>query len=140
MKTKANKTITALFVSILMAFAVTACSTFPHRPADQAVRLRVEELMNAKVNKDWVKAYTFFESTYKKTLPEYQFLSNMSKMEFKTFTIGSITMAPDEKSATAIIKSDIILNGMEFKGNRSTQQWVKEGGQWFLHVPPSDVQ
>jgi hypothetical protein len=137
MKT-ANNTLTTLFVSLLMAFTVTSCSTFPHRPPDQAVKLRVEELMNAKINKDWEKAYTFFDSAYKKTQPEHQFLSNISKMEFKAFTIETITVAPDGKHATVIMKTDITTNGFDFKGNQTTQQWVKEGRQWFLYMPPLD--
>lgn len=134
-----NKSLNALFISILMLFGVSACSTFPQRPADQAVRLRVEELMNAKINQDWGKAYTFFNSAYKENVPEREFFSNISKMEFKAFTIEAITVEPDGKHATVIMKTDISTNGFDLKGNRTTQQWVKEGRQWFLYMPPLDA-
>ena len=136
MKTAANKTLTALFVSIVMAAAFTACSTFPHRPADQAVRLRVEAFMTAKVNKDWTKAYSFFDSSYQKTITEQQF---SKKIEFKTFTIESITVAADGKQATVKVKSDVITEGFDFKDNLETQNWIKQGWKWYLHVPPKDA-
>ena len=139
MKTNANKTLTALFVSILTAFAVTACATFPHRPPDQAVRLRVEAFMTAKVNKDSAKAYSFFDSAYKEKISESQFIRKIEKMEFKAFTIESVTVDPDGDKATVKVKSDVSTGGFDFKGNIETQNWVKQGREWFLHVPSKDT-
>jgi hypothetical protein len=138
MKTKANKTLTILFISILMAFTLTACSTFPHRPADQAVRIRVEGLMTAKLNKDWAKAYTFFDESYQKAVSENQFIRKIEKIELKAFTIKSITVEPDGDMATVKVKSDVSIGGFDFKANTETQHWIRQGGEWFLQVPPRD--
>jgi len=139
MKTKTNKTLTILFISILMAFALTACSTFPTRPADQAVRLRADELMKAKINKDWAKAYTFFDESYRKTVSENQFIRKIEKIDIKAFTIESITVEPGGDRVTVKVKSDVSLGGFDFKGNTETQHWIKQDGEWFLQVPPKDT-
>lgn len=136
MKTTANRILALFLLSLLMTSMLTACATFPMRSPDQAVRARAEALMKAKVNKDWSKAYTFFDPAYKQAVPESQYLGNISKMEFKNFTIDNVTVAPDGKHATAVVKSDVILNGLEFKGHKTTLDWVKEGGKWYLFIPP----
>jgi exopolysaccharide biosynthesis protein len=140
MKPKTKKTVIILFLSImiLMALAVTAYFIYPRGPVDQAVRLRAEAFMKAKVSKDYAKAYPFFDSTYQKTVSEQQFARKMGKMELTGFAIESVTVDPDGTRATVKVKSDVSSAGFDFKGNIETQNWVKEGREWFLHVPPKD--
>lgn len=140
MKPKTKKTLIVLFLTltILLALVVTAYFIFPQRSADQAVRLRVEEFMTAKVNKDYTKAYPFFDSSYQKTVSEQQFARKMEKMELTAYTIESVTVEPDGARATVKVKSDISSGGFDFKGNFETQNWVKQGREWFLHVQPKD--
>lgn len=137
MKTNSHRLITLLCATLLMA-ASSSCASFHHRPADQAVKLRVEAFMTAKVNKDWTKAYSFFDSSYQKTVSEDQFIRKIKKMEFKAFTIESITVQPDGDSVKVRVKSDVTIGGFNFKGNFETQRWIEQDSEWFLHVPPKD--
>jgi len=128
------------FICILLMTAISACQLLHRTPPEDAIRLRINEFMNAKINKDWSTAYTYFDSTYHDTVTVKQFERKMSKMVFKGFTIKSIEIDASGNKATAIVEADVDMMGFDFKGTPETQIWVDEGWKWFLHVPPKDPQ
>ncbi|MBC2714671.1 MAG: hypothetical protein HF978_05110 [Desulfobacteraceae bacterium] len=125
-------------ICFMLVTLISACQLLHRTPPEEAVRLRIEKFMNAKINKDWATAYTYFDSVYHEMVTKNQFERKISKMSFKGFTIESIKMDPSGDKATAIVKVDLNVQGFDFKGNPETQIWVKEQWKWYLHVPPKD--
>ncbi|RJP84124.1 MAG: hypothetical protein C4518_19660 [Desulfobacteraceae bacterium] len=138
MKTHSHRLLTLLCATLLMAGG-SSCASFHHRPADQAVKLRVESFMTAKINKDWKTAYAFFDSSYQESISEKQFIRKMEKMEVKAFSIESISVEPDGDRVKVKVKCDVTVGGFDFKGNFETQNWIEQDGEWFLNVPPKDT-
>jgi len=118
--------------------ATTACQLMHRVPPEEAIRKRAGEFMNAKVNKDWTKAFTYFDSDYHEMITSRQFERKMSKIEVKAFTIKSITIDPSGEKVTVVVKVDGDMQGFKFKGNPETQTWIEEGSSWYIHVPPKD--
>ncbi len=138
MQIKTARRCLPFLLCLLLMTLISACQLLHLTPPEEAIRLRIDEFMNAKITKDWAKAYAYFDSEYHDMVTQKQFERKMSKFDFKAFTIASIEMDPSGDKATAIVKADLNMEGFDFKENPETQMWVKENWGWYLHVPPKD--
>lgn len=135
MQTKTSRICLTLFICLVTMVLISACQTLRPTPPEQALRQRVENYMTAKINNDWATVHAHMDSEYRKTIDQNQFAKTIRQMEFKNFTIESLEMNPSGEKAVVVVKSDVNVQGLEFKGNPETQTWIIEMGKWFLHRP-----
>jgi len=124
-------------LSSLVVILAIGCASFPQQISkEESLRKRIDTLMQAKINGKWDIVYDHYDSSYRKTLPREQFANRSRSMQFKNFSIETIEILPSGKEAKVKVKSDISLQGFDFKGAPENQQWIEENGQWFLKVKP----
>ena len=135
MKINSNQKILFVLFIVIISLASTACAALKSKAPDEALRERVQGMMQAKINKDWGAVYTYFDESFQKRESKEVFSKKIGEIIFKTYTIESIEILPTGKDATVKIKSDIQAKGFDFKGTPETQHWIMEGGEWRLQVP-----
>ncbi len=135
-----NHSRTGIIACFIIAFFLQSCASLTPAPKDPAAALnsRVTALMDAKVNKDLNKVYTFFTSDYKKQVTEKVF-TNPSKKRTETlsYAIDKINIEPSGEKAVVSVTSTIRMNGYTFKGAKDTQQWILDKNIWSLSAKPS---
>jgi len=135
MKIHSSQKIFCVLFIVMIALASTACAALRSKAPDEALRERVQGMMQAKINKDWGTVYTYFDESFQKRESKEAFSNKIGSMIFKAYTIEKIEILPSGKEATVKIKGDIQAKGFDFKGTPSTQHWIMEGGEWRLQVP-----
>ena len=88
--------------------------------------------MQARIDGEWNKVYTFFDSSYRKTVSRESFVHTQRNILFKAFKVKEINVSPSENQATVKVRIDIALQGVTFPDAPQTQYWIKESGEWFL--------
>jgi hypothetical protein len=111
-----------------------SCSTLPFRSPEENLRIRVEDMMNARVNDDWGKVYGYLDSGYRNRVSKTNFLNIRREMDITSYKIESIEILPSGKEATVQVKQNISIKVFDFKDQAEKQQWVKEGFSWNLKV------
>ena len=135
MKKNSNRKILFVLFIVIISLASTACAALKSKPPEEALKERVQGMMQAKINKDWGSVYTYFDESFQKRESKEVFSNKIGGIIFKAYTIESIEILPTGKDATVKIKSDIQTNGFDFKGTPETQHWIMEEGEWHLQVP-----
>lgn len=127
-----KKQLTILTFVFLLASALT-CS---EQSQDELLRKRVEELMQAKADGKWDVVHGLYDANFRKSVSESSFANQPRKMRFKSFTIEKLEILPSGTEAVVEVKSNVEMQGFEFKGAVNKQHWIKEGEQWFQKVKP----
>jgi len=135
MKTNSSRKIFFVLFIAIISLASTACASLKNKAPEEALKERVQGMMQAKINKDWATVYTYFDESFQKRESKEVFSKKIESILFKTYTIEKIEISPSGKEATVKIKNDIQTKGFDFKGTPETQHWIMEGGEWRLQVP-----
>jgi hypothetical protein len=122
------------FIMMLGMVWVSSCSTLPFRSSEDALRIRVEEMMNARIDDDWGKVYDYLDSAYRNKMSKKNFLNIKREIDYTNYKIESIEILPSGKEAMAQVKQSISIKVFDFKDQPEKQQWVKEGFSWYLKV------
>ncbi len=115
---------------------LSAGHAFSQQKPEELLRKRVMELMQAKIGGKWDVVYTFYDSNFRNATSKESFLNRPRKMSFKNITIEKIEILPSGKEAKVEVKSDVTMQGFDFKGAPSKQHWIKEEDMWFQKVNP----
>jgi hypothetical protein len=127
-------TVKMFLILILAATIMNACSLMHRKPPEELLRERVNEMMNARVDLDWGKVYTYFDASYRKSESKESFL-NLQRGAYTTaFTIEAIDVQPSGNEALVKMKCDLNMKGFDLKDNSETQNWINEDGQWYLKM------
>ena len=135
MKINSNQKILFVLFIVIISLASTACAALKSKAPDEALRERVQGMMQAKINKDWGAVYTYFDESFQKRESKEVFSNKIGGMVFKAYSIEKIEILPSGKEASVKIKSDIQAKGFNFKGTPETQHWIMEEREWRLQVP-----
>jgi hypothetical protein len=133
-QTSSYRSVAILLVLIVAATTMNACSLMHHKPPEEALRKRVNEMMNARIGLDWDKVYSYFDSSYRKNESKESFLNKQRGAYTTAFTIEAIEIQPSGNDALVKMKYDLNMKGFDFKNNSETQNWIKEDGQWYLKI------
>jgi len=124
-----------LFLSVMfLTIGICSCSTLPFQSSEEALRKRVEGMMNAKINDNWEEVYTYLDPVYRKKTPEKTFINFNREMVFTKFSIISIEIQPSGAEAIVKIKQDLNVKIFNFKDQLDTQNWIKDGYTWYLKI------
>ncbi len=123
---------------ILVAGLLAGCAALSHEPAKkETLEERVKQYMQAQVDGKWDSVYSYFDSSSRAKVTREGFVKQPRNLPYRGFVIDGIT-TPSGDRATVKVKIDISFMGYNFKGAPQTQEWVKEGGEWFVkYDPPS---
>ena len=139
MKINANRMLSLMIVIIMATALLNACSSLPFMPKEETLKERVEGLMNAKINNNWGKVYTYFDPSYKKSISKETFLAKKREIQFIKFAIESINVEASRVEATVKIKYDVIMRGFKFKDSFENQRWIKNGRKWYMQATPPET-
>lgn len=117
------------FIALLL---LAGCATLQEKKHSQSLEKRVSEYMQAQIDRKWDKVYTFFDSSYRKTVSQESFAQTPRNIAFKAFKVEEIKVSPSENQATVKVKIDIEFQSFTFPDAPQTQKWIKENGNWFL--------
>jgi hypothetical protein len=122
---------------VLIFILAIGCASLPQKISkEEALRNRVNALMQAKIDGKWDIVYDLYDSSYRKTLSREQFASRSRAMLFKNFSIETIEILPSGTEAKVKVRTDISMKGFDFKGAPENQNWIEENGKWFMKVKP----
>nr|WP_320051351.1 hypothetical protein [uncultured Desulfuromonas sp.] len=125
---------------ILMLVTLSGCSTLLHSQKNsQALQKRIQVAMEARLAGQWGVVYDSFWQTYRDKVTRDSFLSR-SRVTFKSYRIGTITVAEDGKSAEAEVWASIEMRGFTFPEAQQTQIWLYEKGNWYQRVDVDGMQ
>jgi hypothetical protein len=134
MKINSKQTVLFLFVIIITATLLNACATLQLKAPDEVLRERAEGLMNAKMNNDWGEVYEYFDSSYRKSKSKENFVKINREMHLLKYAIDSIEIDPSGEEATVKVRYDVNLKIFEFNDILDTQQWIKQGSNWYIQI------
>lgn len=135
MKPCSYRTILIGFTLSMITFSLFACAIFQQKAPDEDLKVRVEGMMTAKINNDWGKIYTYFESSFRKKETKDDFTNKKRGIKFTKYMIDSIKIAQTGKEATVKVEYDFNMRGFDFKNNLEVQNWAQEEGRWYLRIP-----
>ncbi|MCU0598039.1 MAG: hypothetical protein MUE70_02135 [Desulfobacterales bacterium] len=119
---------------MLLTIWICSCSTLPFGSSEEALRKRVEGMMNAKINDNWEEVYAYLDPVYRNKTPEKTFINFNREMAFKKYSIVSIEIQPSGTEAIVKVKQDLNVKIFDFKDQLDTQNWIKDGFTWYLKV------
>jgi len=137
MKNK-KKTLSAASGCLLLILLTGCAAIWPLGSKQVPLEDRINNFMQAQVDRNWSQAYSFFDSDSRENIIQEEFMSQSRKISFTGFRIEEIDMLPSADRATVKVRIDLLFMGFEFKGDKGgpqTQQWVKEKGAWFVKAP-----
>jgi hypothetical protein len=134
MRKNSFRVLSILVVFIIAMSMLNACSMMHRKPPEEVLRERVNEMMSARINNDWGKVYTYLDSSYRKNESKDSFLNKKRGANTTAFTIDQIDIKPSGADATVKLKNDLNMKGFDLKNNLETQNWIKEGGEWYLQI------
>ena len=121
----------APFLALIMSIG---CATLPEKEHHQSLEERAKNYMQAQIDGKWDRAYSFLDSSYRKTVSRESFINRPQKLSYKGFSIEEITILPSGDQATVKVRIDISFMGHDFNRAPQTQHWIKESGVWFLKI------
>lgn len=113
-------------------FFIQACAGLPFKSPEEALRQRVDLMMNAKVNDDWDMVYDLMDSSYRKRMTKKNFLKMNREILFSNYRFESLAIDPSGDTAAVKVKYDMSVKVFDFEDQVETQQWVRESGKWYL--------
>lgn len=116
----------------LMAILLAGCAGLTPEPKQESLDERVKNYMQAQIDKDWAKVYSFFHSSYREKMSKEQFTGMVRKLSYKSFTIEGIDMLPSGQEAQVKVRIDLSFMGYVFPRAPQKQNWAKENGGWFV--------
>ncbi len=123
-----------VLLMILMMLGMSSCATFPFRSSEEALRSRVEEMMNARMDDDWEKVYTYLDPAYQRRISKKDFMNIRREMDYTRYSIESIEIGPSGNDAVVKVRQDVNVKIFDFKNQSETQNWIKDGWTWYLKV------
>lgn len=124
-----------VWVAVIAAMVLMqACAALQFKSPEEALRQRVDEMMNAKVNNDWEIVYDLMDSSYKKRMTKRNFLNLNREMQFSNYRFDSLTIDSSGDTATVRVKYDMSVKVFDFEDQVEEQQWIREKGKWYLKV------
>jgi hypothetical protein len=124
----------AFLIMMFVTIWMSSCSTLPFQSSEDALRKRVEEMMNARIDDDWEKIYGYLDPAYRSKVSKKNFLNIKRDMDYTKYSISSIEIQSSGIEAIVQVKQDINVNVFNFKDKAETQHWVKDGFSWYLKV------
>ena len=125
-----------ILTCVFLLASTLTCSATEQQSQDELLRKRVEELMQAKADGKWDVVYGLYNANFRNAVPGNSFANKPRTMRFKSFTIEKLEILPSGTEAVVEVKSNVEMQGFEFKGALNKQHWIKEGEQWFQKVRP----
>ncbi|RJP35875.1 MAG: hypothetical protein C4548_16970 [Desulfobacteraceae bacterium] len=128
-----------LLIGLVIAglFFLQACAGMPFKSPEEALRQRVDTMMNAKTADDWGTVYDLMDSSYRKRMTKENFLKINREMRFSNYRFDSLEIHPSGDMAEVKVKYDMSVKVFDFKDQVETQQWVREWGRWYLKAEKS---
>ncbi len=121
----------AWFAVVMVSFCIQACAVMPLKSPEEALRQRVEQLMNAKAADDWGRVYDLLDSSYRKQITKPDFLDLKRKIQFSNYQFESLAIDPSGNMADVMVKFDWGMGTFVFKDQTETQKWIREDGDWY---------
>jgi hypothetical protein len=100
--------------------------------SEAALKERVAQFWQAKVDKDWSRAYDMTAEAFQKKRSKDSYV-RQSNLNFESFEIQNTEILEPGKKARVTVQYKINQMGFEFK-KTLTQNWTWENGQWKLGV------
>jgi hypothetical protein len=116
-----------------------ACAGMPFKSSEEALRQRVDLMMNAKVADDWEVVYDLMDPSYQKRITKRNFLNMNREIQFSNYRFESLDIDPSGDTAVVKVKYDMSVKVFDFEDQVETQQWVRESGKWYLKVEKEKV-
>jgi hypothetical protein len=120
------------FAVIAAVVLMQACAALPLKSPEEALRQRVDQMMNAKVDNDWGTVYDLMDSTYKKRMTRQNFLNLNREIQFSNYRFESLVIDPSGDTAAVRVKYDMSVKVFDFEDQVEEQQWIREKGKWYM--------
>ena len=121
----------------LMLISSAGCAGFSSITAKQEpLEERVRNYLQAQIDRKWDRAYEFFDSSSRKAIVRESYVHRTRTLSYTGFTIEEMNILPSGDQATVKVRIDVMAMAFNFKGVSQTQNWVKEGGEWFVKSEP----
>jgi hypothetical protein len=117
----------------LMLILLAGCTALSSATVKQeTLEERVNHYMQAQMDGKWDRAYSFFDSSSRERETRESYVNRTRKLSNRGFSVVEIKMLPSGDQATVKVKTDVQYMGYKFEGVSQTQNWVREGGEWFV--------
>ena len=125
-----KRVVSVLFLTCIF---VSACATAPVQHPETGLQDSVGQFMQAQVDGDWEKAYSYYDDSTRKRIPKEKYVTQPRKLFYKNYRIENIDLKGDDR-AEVFVKIDISFQGHDFKDAPQKQEWIRKGDKWVLRV------
>jgi hypothetical protein len=127
---RTGKTAMRFPVTFLLLLILISCT---HMVLDEPVPIkrRVAAFWEAKVQRDWARAYDFLCNAYKAQTTKEDYISS-ADLRVLSFKIEAIDLHKGGKKAIVTVSFDTIVMGFEFKRVKIKDEWINEDGAWRI--------
>lgn len=125
-----------MIVVVVSLFVLLGACThlMTNRGSEEALRQRVSQVWDAKVENNWEIVYDLATSEFRKKVSRANFLRGAS-LEVKEFSIEKITILESGKKAAATVSCKASHMGMTFPFTFQ-DTWLLEDDGWRLKLEP----
>jgi len=140
MKNKSWRRVFQLFLLLIFIGSVlTACQTLPFKSNGASLKQRVKGMMEAKINQDWGRFYSYLEPAFKEKVSKKDFVNKKRGVRFTGFSIKSIQIKPSGKEAVVEVLFDMTIKSYSFTDQEDSQVWVKKKRNWYMAHQPTNA-
>jgi hypothetical protein len=131
-----GRTLLAAACCLMLILSAGCAALSPITAKQETIEERVNNYMQAQIDRKWDRAYSFFDSSSRETVSRESYVNRTRSLSYKGFGIEEIKMLPPGDQAKVEVRIDISFMGYDFKEAPQTQNWVKERGEWFVKYEP----
>lgn len=117
---------------LLLAGVGCSAMNLTPQPPEEAIRGRVEKMMQAKTDEKWDIVYDLCDKDYRNKVSKEQFLQRKHNIGFVHYVIDQVKIKPSGTEAEVTLKLDMLMMGFLFEKTPTIQQWVKQNGKWYF--------
>jgi hypothetical protein len=135
-KMKKRNDVRAVYIAmaVFASFMITACQSLPLQSPEKHLEKRVVGMMTARVDQNWAEVYKYMAPSYKKKMSKESFAGMKRDILYKNFTIESVKIDGSGKNAVVMVKYDMTVMTYPVSGHRETQEWIKQGFNWYFQI------
>lgn len=124
-----------LLTSILMTAGCAYLATAPARGSEEALRKKVHQEWEAKMNRNWGALYDLTTDEHKKRVPRDSFRGR-TNVNLAGFSIKDIEILEEGTEALVHVNIKIRQMGFDFSFP-SSEVWLWQRGAWRLKIKPA---
>lgn len=123
----------SMICAIFLIFALAGLVVGADEKAADSLRSRAEQYWKLRNSASMKEAYEFLSAETKKQIP-FETFGRQATYSLQNVKVEDVSVSQDGKKGNVRLRYTVIAMGHRLDGAVETQQWILEGGSWYLEI------